>query len=531
MPSERNRCFISNLYFINGNGSVILSYGYIFWDFNGTLIDDVGNALACVNDMLARKNRKPITLADYYTYVETPIIGFYRHILPPEELDFDEISKEYHADYARHMSETHLADGAYELVHELKNKGVHQYIITANHTDEVVDLTDKFGITDCFDEISGADNHFADSKTERAKKLFESLDINRNDAVFIGDTLHDLETANALGIDCVLVSYGHQGRKLLEEHNAYTVNGLAEVKKIICGTKTVDLHTHSTYSDGTLTPQQLVNLAKESGLSVFALTDHDSVDGIKEAAKEAVRVGIEFIPGIEFSAAEDTQTHIIGLFVDPENETLLQTVRKLRGCRRNRIEQICRNLKKLGIDISYSEALEISGSDFVGRAHIAKVAVDKGYCKTVKECFDKYIGLGKPAYVEKTELTAVEAVKAIKAAGGLAFLAHLHQTDYDIRQLEVLLKQLKDVGLDGVEGYYTEYTPVHIIQYRALAEKLSLILSGGSDYHGALKPHISIGTGTGNLRIPYYIVDNMKGVLKRQNAKTENSENIPSCSE
>ena len=154
-----------------------MRYNYIFWDFNGTIIDDVGNALACVNDLLTRKNRPHITLSEYYNYVETPIIGFYRHILPPEELDFDEISRDFHRDYARHMDETRLAHGAYELLHTLKEKGMHQYVVTANQKDEVTDLLVRFGIADCFDGVLGAENTLAESKIDRAKALFDSLNI------------------------------------------------------------------------------------------------------------------------------------------------------------------------------------------------------------------------------------------------------------------------------------------------------------------------------------------------------------------
>lgn len=491
-----------------------MRYKYVFWDFNGTVMDDVRNALACVNDLLERKNREPITLSDYYNYVETPIIGFYRHILPPEELDFDEISKAFHEDYSRHLDETELANGIYELLHTLKDLGVYQYIVTANQQDEVTALLKDFGIYDCFDCVLGAENTLAESKINRAKAFFDTLDIEPNQAIFIGDTLHDLETANALGIDCVLVEYGHQGKKLLREHNAFSVASVSDLKKIIFDERVVDFHTHSTCSDGTMTPSELVLYAEKRGLSAFALTDHDSVDGIKEAMVQAEKCNIEFIPGIEFSAAENTETHIIGLFIDPENEFLLKTIQRLKDSRRRRMEDICRKLRLLGLDITHDEALKIAGGNFVGRAHIAKLMVEKGYCQTIRECFDKYIGLGKPAYSEKNELTAIEAVKAIRKAGGLAFLAHLNQTGYDEKQTEELLLALKEAGLNGIEGYYPEYDKNHISTYRALAEKLNLALSGGSDFHGSMKPHIEIGVGSGNLKIPYFIYENLKNILK-----------------
>ena len=498
-----------------------MRYHYIFWDFNGTVIDDVHNALGCVNDLLERKQRNPITLEDYYNYVETPIVGFYHHILPPEEIDFEEISKDYHRDYAKRIDETHLAEGAYELMHSLKEQGAHQYIITANHIDEVTDLMKKFGIYECVDNILGAENTLAESKIQRAQNFFKSLAIDPNDAIFIGDTLHDLETANALGIDCILVEYGHQGKRLLREHNAFTVSTLEDVEKIINDNRRVDFHTHSTCSDGMLTPTELVKHAEKMGLSAFALTDHDSVDGIKEAMKEAENHSIEFIPGIEFSAADDTETHIIGLFIDPDNEILLNTIKKLKDSRKRRMEDICNKLRALGFEITHDEALEVAGGNFVGRAHIAKLLVKKGYCATIKECFEKYIGLGKPAYSEKNELTATEAVQSIRAAGGLAFLAHLNQTGYDLEKTEKLLTKLKEAGLNGIEGYYPEYTPEHITEYRELALKLKLALSGGSDYHAQMKPHIEIGVGTGSLHIPYYVFENLKNIKEKENpAKT-----------
>ena len=187
-----------------------MKYKHIFWDWNGTLIDDVGNALACVNDMLARKMRKPITLDEYYTYVETPIVGFYRHILPPEELDFGEISKNYHLDYARHLPETELAHGCKEVLSKLKSAGTKQYIVTATHIDEATELVKRYGVAEYFDAILGAQDNLAESKIERAVAFFEENGINPDEAVFVGDTLHDAEVAAALGAKCVLVDDGHQ---------------------------------------------------------------------------------------------------------------------------------------------------------------------------------------------------------------------------------------------------------------------------------------------------------------------------------
>lgn len=489
-----------------------MSYKHILWDWNGTLIDDVLNALACVNDMLARKSKEPITLSQYYDYVETPIIGFYRHILTPEELDFAEISENYHKDYARHINETSLAEDAEDVLEDLKNHGIKQYIVTATHIDEATELTKKYGVAKYFEEILGASDNLAQSKVERAKELFSLHRINRNEALFVGDTLHDYEVANALGIDCVLVSYGHQGRKLLSKSGCCIVDSLTEVKQIIFDERKVDLHTHSNRSDGSLTPAELVRHAKNNGLSVIALTDHDSVDGIKEAKAEAEKNGIELVPGIEFSVTGDTELHIIGLFVNTENETLLNTIKKLRTARKNRMEDTIEKLRSEGFDITYEEALEESGGNFVGRLHIAGVMIKKGYTHSVKETFEKYIGNGKPCYSDNKELTAEEAINAISASGGISFLAHLNQTGYDNEKLRAVLLQMKEAGLTGTEGYYTEYTDEQTAEYRTLCAELGLAFSGGSDFHGTAKPNVEIGSGTGTLRIPYFIYENLKNI-------------------
>lgn len=488
-----------------------MQYKYIFWDFNGTVIDDVQVALTCVNDMLDRRGKPHINMEQYYDYVETPIIGFYRHILTPEELDFDVISRDYHSDYARHGDMLKLADGIYELIHELKDAGAHQYIITATHTDEANALLKEFGIRDCFDEVLGAGNLLAESKAGRALELFDSLGIDRNEAIFIGDTLHDLETANVLGIDCILVAYGHQGKKLLGSHNAYTVDTPADIRRVLYDERTIDLHAHSTCSDGTLTPAELVRKAKENGLSALALTDHDSVDGLKEAAAEAEKAGIDFVPGIELSTSQGAEIHILGLYIDPENEELQNLIAELKTIRAARMEKMCEKLRELGMDVTVEDAAARAGcKKFIGRPHIALALVEKGYCGSIQEAFDKYIGMGKPAYVEKLVLNANDAVKAIRRAGGIAVLAHPHQTGFDSEKLDMLVDSLKKDGLNGIEGYYTEYTKEHISDFRALAAKYSLILSGGSDYHGSTKPHIGLGTGFGELRVPYFVLENIK---------------------
>ena len=487
-----------------------MRYHNILWDWNGTLIDDAVTSLNCVNDMLTEMNKPLISLEQYYTYVETPIIGFYRHILTEDELDFPVISKSFHDSYNNRIKETFLADNAEFTIKTLKENGAKQYIITATKEESARKLAYEYGVGEYFDGIFGADNTLAESKVERALNFFKENNINPRDTVFIGDTLHDLETANALGVDCILVTFGHQGKEITENSGTVTADNLIDVLNIILDDRAVDFHTHSTCSDGTFTPTELIQHAEEIGLAAIALTDHDSVDGIEEALKASENTNLEFIPGIEFSVTADTEIHIIGLFIDHKNETLLNTIEKTRSQRKNRMEEICKKLRAHGFDITYEEALELAGGDFLGRAHIATLMMNKGYVSTVKEAFDKYIGLNKPCYAVKKEITPKDAITAIRSAGGFAFLAHLHQTKFDNEKLFLLLKELKGYGLNGIEGYYTEYTNENIIEFRTIAQKLGLFYSGGSDFHGSMKPKVNLKTGYGDLHIPYSTLSTLK---------------------
>ena len=336
-----------------------MRYHNILWDWNGTLIDDAVTSLNCVNDMLTEMNKTLITLEQYYTYVETPIIGFYRHILTEEELDFSRISKSFHEAYNNRLSETELSSNALNVLQALKKNGAKQYIITATKEESARKLTIKYGVNEYFDGIFGADNTLAESKVERALKFFNENNINPADTVFIGDTLHDLETANALGVDCILVTFGHQGKTIVENSGTVTADSLDEVLNIILDERAVDFHTHSTFSDGTFTPTELINHAVKVGLSAIALTDHDTVNGIEEAIEASKNKAIEFIPGIEFSVADGTEIHIIGLFIDHKNKTLLDIIQKTRSQREVRMKGVIEKLQNLGFKITYEEAQKL----------------------------------------------------------------------------------------------------------------------------------------------------------------------------
>lgn len=274
--------------------------------------------------------------------------------------------------------------------------------------------------------------------------------------------------------------------------------------------KYIDLHTHSLKSDGSMTPAEVVREAKKAGLTAIALTDHDTVDGIPEAVSEGEKIGVEVIPAIEFSVLSETETHILGYYIDPENPELKKTLGEVVELRLERNRVTCRRLNELGFDITLDEVKAIAPNNFIGRAHFARVLLDKGYIKSVKEGFDKYMSVGKYAYCEKQRLSARDAIELIKKCGGLSFLAHPHLTKLPDDELMKFLIELKGYGLCGLEGYYTDYTPEMQEKYQGMARRLGLAISGGTDFHAAMKPHISIGTGLGNMKIPYSVLEEIK---------------------
>ncbi len=266
--------------------------------------------------------------------------------------------------------------------------------------------------------------------------------------------------------------------------------------------KTIDLHTHSTYSDGSLSPTDLIDLACKANLSALALTDHDTIEGLAEAEAEADKQGIRFLPGLELSVRSETETHIVGLFIDRRNPVLTEALERARLFRTARSQKTAQKLRELGFDCSVDEAQALAGHANVGRGHFAKLMVMKGYAASINEAFRDFLAAGRPAYFGDQCFSDKEAISLIHAAGGIAIVAHLHLIRLPDDRLFAYLKELKEAGLDGIEGYYTDYSPEMERLYRGFAEKLGLLLSGGSDFHGAFKPHIALGKGLGGLSVP-----------------------------
>lgn len=290
---------------------------------------------------------------------------------------------------------------------------------------------------------------------------------------------------------------------------------------------TVDLHVHSNRSDGTLSPSELVDYAIQKGLSAFALTDHDTVDGLEEAISHAARLRAagkalsqnrlsqntipEVIPGIELSTEyEGKDIHIVGLYIDYRNPDFLSKLRDFVDSRTQRNEKMCRRLRETGMDISYEKLLEAFPDSVITRAHYASWMLQNGYVKNLQEAFDRYVGDDCPCYVPREKIAPAQAVELILSADGIPVLAHPTLYHLNRQRLKKLVLDLKDAGLLALEGIYSTYSPAEERQMRTLASECGLLISGGSDFHGGNKPGLDLATGYGRLFIPQEILEHLK---------------------
>lgn len=259
----------------------------------------------------------------------------------------------------------------------------------------------------------------------------------------------------------------------------------------------VDLHTHTTVSDGKLSPRELVALAHKRGIGILAITDHDSTDAIPEALEAAKAFPtMTLIPGIEMSIdAPHGEIHILGYFIDYKDADFQNTLVRLRESRWGRARKMVEKLAQLGMPVSWERVVQLAGEGSVGRPHIAQALLEKGYISSIQEAFIKYIGREGPAYAERQKLTAVEAVQLITRVHGLAVLAH----PGDAGDIEPLLSQLKPAGLVGMEVYYNSYHRDVVNRLAKIARKHDLLPLGGSDYHG---DGIGPGTELGAVEVP-----------------------------
>lgn len=274
----------------------------------------------------------------------------------------------------------------------------------------------------------------------------------------------------------------------------------------------IDLHTHTTHSDGSASPKELIARASSKGARSIAITDHDTVDGFAEARAAADGFGIEFVPGIEISADFSPGTmHILGYLIDGGSPALNEQLAMLKNAREKRNPEIARRLDGLGFDISYEEVAQLAGNKVVGRPHFASVLVKKGYVRNIQEAFDTLLKKGAPAYVEKARLSPRDAIELIHGAGGIAVLAHPYQlrlSSYEAA--DELVAELAAFGLDGIEAIYSRHSPDQRSRYSEIALRHELLITGGSDYHGSYKPDIDLVTGLGDLEVPYSLLEALK---------------------
>ena len=255
-----------------------------------------------------------------------------------------------------------------------------------------------------------------------------------------------------------------------------------------------DLHTHSTASDGQYTPAELVRLAKERGLELLALTDHDTTDGLAGAVQAGEALGLRVIRGIELSAKEYPTFHILGYGIDPEAPAISALCREMKAGRDARSGRIIEFLREQGVDIPLAEVKELAGGKIIGRPHFAQVLTRHGYVVNNREAFDRYLDTEEFRHrVERPKPSAKTCVEAIKAAGGKVSLAHPYQIGVDNGTLEEIVRELCGWGLDAIECYYPQYTPEQQSFYLHLTRKYQLHVTGGSDFHGEkVKPGVSL---------------------------------------
>jgi predicted metal-dependent phosphoesterase TrpH len=278
----------------------------------------------------------------------------------------------------------------------------------------------------------------------------------------------------------------------------------------------LDLHLHTTHSDGSFTPAEVVNMAQRAGVTALAITDHDIMTGIDDAVAVGQQCGIEVIPGVEISSfAGNSELHILGYFLDRQDSDLLVRLKTLRDGRHRRNPRIIERLQTLGIDITYEEVLALAGTGSIGRPHIARVLMDKHVVASAKEAFDRFLAEGKPAYVARELPSPADAIQWIKSARGLAVLAHPTWVKVAEQPLIELIRRLKADGLDGLEVYYSTHAARQTREYLSLAQQLGLLVTGGSDFHGLTKPDIEVGIGKGTLHIPTSLLPKMKQAAGR----------------
>ncbi len=273
----------------------------------------------------------------------------------------------------------------------------------------------------------------------------------------------------------------------------------------------IDLHTHTTASDGTYTPTELVAAAKELGLAAVAVTDHDTLEGVPEAIEAGARYGVEVVPAVEISSEfAGKQMDILCYFIDGECAEMVELIEWVQNSRRNRNPEIARRIAGEGIPLELADVAKYAEGGQVGRPHFAQALIELGVVETVQEAFDKFLAPGGPAYVPKARLEPETVISTVRTSGGVAVLAHPCQIGTgDHSALRDIVVSLTELGLMGIEVYYPSHTPAQTAQYKILADEFDLAITGGSDFHGARKPAIHLGKA-GERPIPYRLLSELR---------------------
>jgi predicted metal-dependent phosphoesterase TrpH len=278
----------------------------------------------------------------------------------------------------------------------------------------------------------------------------------------------------------------------------------------------IDLHIHTTASDGTFTPEQIISHAYQLKLKAIAITDHDTVAGSKEALHRGIPPSLGFVTGVEISSTPPSfypgsgSFHLLGYAICLDDPRLNRTLKQLQQARKNRNPGIISRLNEMGISITLDEVRKEAGKGQLGRPHIAQLLVKKKVVASIDEAFDQFLGTAKPAYVDKQRVECFKAIEIILDAGGIPVLAHPGLLDYKTEnQLDELIGKLKQAGIKGVEVYYSGHTPDQTRLYAELAQRHDLLMTGGSDFHGAIQPEIEMGSGQGDLIVPYDLFEKL----------------------
>jgi len=277
----------------------------------------------------------------------------------------------------------------------------------------------------------------------------------------------------------------------------------------------IDLHIHSTASDGTLSPAKILKLAQKLKLRAIAITDHDTIDGSKEALQAGIPPSVKFLTGVEISASSPLSIsyagsfHILGYSIRLDDPQLNKTLAVLQQARKNRNPQIVKRLNSMGFEFSLEDVASEIGDGQLGRPHIARYMLKRGFVKSIDEAFRKYIAQGRPAYVDKYRVDCERAIEIIHDAGGIPVLAHPILLNFDKNETIDLFALLKDMGLKGIEVYYPENPPDMTAFYIELAQRYGLLKTGGTDFHGSLKPDIQMGSGRGDFYVPYEVYEKL----------------------